>query len=186
MIAFRRPCADHRAILFAWVDRRAVDRRTPAALAHLDRCSECDREMAGVALAIVALRRMQLELAGVEPPADAWLRLRDRVTRRGDPWRWRATLGGMATSAMLVGVLVLPATVGGPAAGSPSPDLPSALAELRYESAYLARSRSGNLPASPRADRSSASVPRTYPDEIAQVRKEVTSAKPVRRPPEPI
>jgi hypothetical protein len=187
ILAFRRPCADHRAVLLDWVDRRETGPATPAALAHLDRCRSCEDELAGISLALVALRRIQEEVEAVEPSPDTWLRLRARITRRADPWRWRATLGGLATSAMLVGVLVMPVTIGTPATGPQSTDLPAELAELRDEARYLAAIRAGSLPpAIPRAIRDGGSVPRIYPDEIAQVRKEVTSAKPSGRPPEPI
>lgn len=185
-LAFHRPCADHRSVLLDFVDRRERSAATPAALAHLDRCRACEQELAGAALTIAALRRLHATLADAEPEPDAWLRLRRRVTRPVDPWRWRATLGGLATSAMLVAVLVMPVTIGQPATldnGLGLPDLP---ADLARESTYLASVRTGTLPPAPRVVRGGGSVPHVYPPEISQVRKEVTSAPPVVRLPEPI
>jgi hypothetical protein len=186
ILAFRRPCADHRAALLDFVDRRERTAATPAALAHLERCARCEQELADAALAIAGLRRLGAEARAVEPPSDAWLRLRGRIRRPVDPWRWRATLGGLATSAMLVAVLVLPSTLGGPNTRGFSlgvPDSPEA--QLREE-AYLASIRAGTLPPAPRMARVGVSVPHNYPPEIAKVRKEVTSAPLSVRSSEPI
>lgn len=185
ILAFRRPCAAHQGALLDWLDRRATGSATGPALDHLERCPTCEGVLAEVSLAIVALRRIEADAAAVEPPADAWLRLRERLGRPVDPWRWRASLGGLATSAMLVAVLVLPVTIGGPADAAQAPRLPGAIAQLQRESRYLASIRDGSLPPSPRLGWE-AGVPRIHPDEIAQVRKEVSSAKPTGRPPEPI
>lgn len=186
ILAPRRPCLDHRSVLLDFIDRRERSDATPVALAHLERCRDCEGELAQAALAISALRRLHAALADAEPEPDAWLRLRRRVTRPVDPWPWRATLGGLATSAMLVAVLVMPVTIGRPATldnGLGLPDLP---AELARESTYLAGVRVGTLPPVPRVVRGGGSLPRVYPPEISQVRKEVTSAPPVVRLPEPI
>lgn len=186
ILAFRRPCADHRSVLLDWVDRRATGPGMNAALAHLDRCRACEEEMAGAARAIVALRRMHDDLESVEPAADAWQRLRARVTRKRDPWPWRTTLGGLMTSAMLVAVLVMPVTIGTPATGPHAPQMPIELRELRREAAYLASIRAGQLPPAPVETRDAGSIPHVYPEEIAVVRKEVPPPKPSGRPPEPI
>ena len=186
ILAFRRPCADHRAALFAFVDRREISASTSEALDHLETCHTCIRELAATSLTIIALRRMCREIALVEPSADAWVRLRSRITRRVDPWRWRATLGGLATSALLVAVLVLPVTIGAPATVGRGLELPENLAGLRRESEYLASIRAGSLPPAPRVEHVSGSIPRSYPPEIAQVRKEVTPTPPPLRPAEPI
>ena len=186
ILPFRRPCADHRAVLLDWVDRRGTGAGTRRALDHLARCTACERELAGVALAIVALRRMEAGLQAIEPPPDAWLRLRARLERPVDPWRWRASLGGLATSAMLVGVLVLPVTLGGPAGPPQAPTMPGAIAQQLRETDYLAGVRDGSLPPTPRLTRDAGGVPRDYPDEIDEVRKEVPSDRLTGRPPEPI
>jgi hypothetical protein len=186
ILAFRRPCADHRPALLDFIDRGERTSATPAALAHLERCARCERELADAALAITGLRRIRDEIVAIEPPGDAWLRLRTRIRPPADPWRWRATLGGLATSAMLVAVLVLPSTVGGPGSSAYPIGIPDSPEAQQREQAYLASIRAGILPAAPRAARDSGSVPRNYPPEIAQVRKEVTSAPPSVRPSEPI
>ncbi len=186
ILAFRRPCADHRAALLDFVDRRERSDATAPALAHLERCRSCERELAETALTITALRRLQLEVQRLEPPPDAWPRLRARVAKPADPWRGRAALGGLATSALLVSVLVLPVTLGVPGARDLALARAETAAELRHEAAYLANTRVGSLPPAPRAEAGGGSIPRIYPPEIAQVRKEVTSAPPVVRLPEPI
>jgi hypothetical protein len=186
ILAFRRPCADHRAVLLDFVDRRERTAATPAALAHLERCARCERELSEAALAIAGLRRLRAEVETAEPSSDAWLRLRTRIRRPVDPWPWRATLGGLATSALLVAVLVLPSTVGGPNTRGYGLDIPDSRDARLRESEYLASIRAGTLPPVPRAVRDGGSVPQNYPPEIANVRKEVTSAPPSVRSSEPI
>jgi len=183
IIAFRRPCTAHQAALIDFVDRRELGSATSAALGHLDRCRSCEEDLAGIALAIAALRRLHRGVDTLEPPADAWLRLRSRIQRRGDPWRWRATLGGLTVSTLLVAVLVAPISFG--RQGSGRLPQPSWLAtELQLEATYLANVRSGDLPPGPQLIRGG--IPQNYPEEIREVRKEVASAKPVRRPAKPI
>ncbi len=185
MIAtFRRPCVDHRAALIDFVDRRERGPMTAAALGHLDRCRSCEEDLAGIAMAIAALRRLHHDVATVEPAADAWLRLRARIQRRGDPWRWRTTLAGLTTSTLLVGMLVAPISFGRHASeGLPAPAWLTS--ELRLEAQYLASVRVGDLPPAPRAVRGGG-IPQNYPDEIREIRKEVASAKPTGWSPKPI
>ncbi len=105
-------CAHHRAALLDFVDRREQGPATDAALAHLDRCRACESELTEIALAIAALRRLHAEVRTAEPPRDAWARLRAHVGRRPvAPWRWRLGIGGLMTSALLVGVLVGPLAI---------------------------------------------------------------------------
>ncbi len=186
MLAFRRPCPDHRAALYAWVDRREIAPGTAAALDHLDRCRHCEQELADAVLAVHALGRIRRELDAVEPPGDAWLRLRERVTRPRSPWRWRASLGGLATSSLLVAVLVLPTTLGGLPASAPDDPPPSPDVERRVEAEYLASIRTGTLPATPRVAHGGGSAMPMYPPEIAQVRKEVPAAPATGRSSQPI
>jgi hypothetical protein len=185
ILAFGNPCGTHRAALIDFVDRRALGSATAAALSHLDRCRACEEELSGIALAIAALRRLHREVEGEEPAADAWLRLRARVQRPIDPWRWRATLGGLASSVMLVAVLVGPTALGGRDLETASQE-PWLQQETRVEALYLAAIRAGDLPPTPRAVRGSGSIPRNYPDEIREVRKEVLAAKLNSRPPQAI
>ena len=186
ILAFRRPCADHRAALYAYVDRREIEAGTAAALHHLDRCRDCEQELADVVLAVHALARLRRELDAVEPPIEAWLRLRERVARPGNPWRWRASMGGLATSALLVAVMVLPSALEGRPTTEFGGALPSADAERRVEAEYLASIRTGTLPATPRAAHGGGSAMPMYPPEMVQVRKEVPAAPATGRSSQPI
>jgi hypothetical protein len=89
---------------------RPESRRDPATLAaldHLDRCRRCRADAEATALAVAALRRLAADSAGRAPAADAWPRLRARVDRDRTPRaQVRAVVGGLVTSAALVGVLV--------------------------------------------------------------------------------
>jgi hypothetical protein len=184
-LTFRNPCGTYRAALVDFVDQRALGSATAAALSHLDRCRACEEELSGIALAIAALRRVHREVDGEEPAADAWLRLRARVQRRSDPWHWRATLGGLAGSMMLVAVLVGPIALGGRDLDRTTLS-PWLLRETRVEAGYLAAIQAGDLPPTPRTWRGSGSIPRNYPEEIREIRKEVLAARPINRPPEAI
>jgi hypothetical protein len=186
ILAFRRPCADYRAALYAYVDRREIEAGTAAALHHLDRCRDCEQELADVVLAVHALARLRRELDAVEPPIDAWLRLRERVARPRNPWRWRASMGGLASSALLVAVLVLPSTLSGTPTSEAGAVVPRPEVERRVEAEYLASIRTGTLPATPRATYDAAGAMRMYPPEIAQVRKEVPAAPATGRSLQPI
>ncbi len=186
ILALRRPCAGHRAALVDFVDRRELRPATAAALAHLDRCPACEADLSRIALAIAALRRLHREVAVAEPPADAWLRLRARIQRPVDPWRWRATVGGLVMRTLLVAVVVGPQTLVRPVAEPQGPMPPGLLGDLRAETVYLTNARAGDLPPAPRVIRDATGVPVSYPAEIREYRKEVDSTKPSGRPPEPI
>ncbi len=79
MIDLGRGCSRHRPVLIDFVDRGEVHAETEAALAHLDDCARCTAAIESTILTVTALRRMGDEAASLEPSADAWLRLRDRV-----------------------------------------------------------------------------------------------------------
>jgi hypothetical protein len=107
-------CAAHRATLLDFVDRRerpgAVPAVTPAAthaaLAHLERCTECEEELAGIVRTIAALGRLRQAVADAEPPDGSWSGLLDRLSRPAPaPWRWRLSLGGLMMSAVAVALL---------------------------------------------------------------------------------
>jgi hypothetical protein len=118
MIAFGRDCHRHRSALTDFVDRRERGPATEAALEHLDRCDACVWDLEATAMTIMALRRLHDDAAPLEPPADAWDRLRARVERpRAAVWRWRASLAGVAVGAGLVGTLLAPASLLAPRAG---------------------------------------------------------------------
>ncbi|MFL5679177.1 MAG: hypothetical protein ACJ77B_01095 [Chloroflexota bacterium] len=185
ILRFRRACDDHRAALLDFVDRRAVEPRTARALAHLDHCRDCERELSQIALALVALRRLRLDIESAEPASDGWDRLRARIQRRAvDPWRWRASVGGLAVSSMLVAVLLAPMSIGRPSIAQMAPPAPgpAARAAARVEAAYLASIRAGTR--APETDESvDRSYPVNYPAEIREVRKEVDAASSSGRPP---
>ena len=187
MIALARTCSRHRPVLIDFVDRAEVRPETAAALRHLDGCAPCTEAIEATMLTITALRRLADEAGAAEPAADAWPRLRGRITG----WRrnpvFMSPLAGIAMSFAIVAVMVSPFRLGAAelaaSGGSALPtDRPTPLADRRIEAAYLALSRTP--PAS--AAETMGSVPQHLPHEILQVRKEVHSAKPSVRPPEPI
>ena len=102
-------CARHRAALLDFVDRRETSGATDAALAHLNRCAACEAELADIALAITALRRMAAEARSVRPPDDAWRRLRNRIDRPRTPaWVGRLSLGSLMLTAAVVAMILAP------------------------------------------------------------------------------
>jgi hypothetical protein len=104
-----RECGQHREALLAFADRREMGPGTDDALAHLERCRTCVRELEETAMAIAALRRLGAAAAPVEPAPDAWARLRARVDRpREALWRWRASIAGLALGGALVAMLLAP------------------------------------------------------------------------------
>jgi hypothetical protein len=105
----RAGCHRHADDLLAFADDRDIAAVDAAALAHLDTCPDCRREVEQAALAAVALRRLGAVAADVEPSADVWPRLQARLTRRPVAWRWRAPLAGLLVSAAVVAVALTPA-----------------------------------------------------------------------------
>ena len=191
MIELARSCGRHRAALLDFVDRGEIARETAAALAHLDRCPRCTAELESTMLTITALRRLGVEVATVEPSADAWPRLRARITGWSRVrWGLLSPTSGLALSVALVAVLVAPLRMGvsGGEVPSAAPGLHAAAfrAELRAERNYLALIRQVSLPASEPTVRPSGSLPRYYPDGIHPSRKEVSPAGPSGRPSEAI
>ena len=187
MIDLTRACSRHRPVLIDFVDRGEVRPETGAALAHLDRCTRCTEIVEGTMLTITALRRMGDEAATVEPPADAWPRLRIRI----QGWHRRpavmSPLAGAAMSFAIVAVLVLPIRLGGSGfvdptvAATPGSDRSVSPAERATEEAFMARQRT---PASIVIDDGAraSSYRRTYPDNIRPKQKEVDPAQSTGRP----
>ena len=188
MIDIGRSCSRYRPVLVDFVDRGEVRPETGLALAHLDGCRRCTEAIEATMLTITALRRLGDEVGGVEPGPDAWPRLRIRISS----WRRRpvfmSPLAGIAMSFAIVAVLIVPFRVGGgglvgtEASPTASTAPVTSLADRRIEAAYLALSRTPPATVSVAVG----SVPQNLPHEILQVRKEVHSAKPSVRPPEPI
>ena len=108
------PCAVHRTALHDFVDHRAgydpgSGRNLAAALDHLERCRDCEQQLAATALVIAALRRLADDVDTAEPPPDSWHRLSTRL----EPPRPRRSMlsspiAGLALSAGLVVAIVAP------------------------------------------------------------------------------
>ena len=110
-------CRRHRAALLDFVSSGSARAATAAALDHLDRCDRCLAELESTALAVAALRRIGSDVEHVEPPADAWPRLRERVVRwRAPRMGFMSPVAGMAMSIAIVAVSVLGS------AGLPAPE----------------------------------------------------------------
>ena len=112
-LPWRTPCETHRSALHDFVDHRAGydpgARDVASALDHLERCPDCERELAATALVIAALRRLADDVGTAEPSPDAWQHLVGRLDRR-KPRRLFLTspLAGLALSAGLVVAMVAP------------------------------------------------------------------------------
>lgn len=198
MIQFSVACARHRSALVDFVDHAEIGPATASALAHLDRCGRCTADLEAIVLTITALRRLGDEAARIEPAADAWPRLRNRLTRwRPASWRIMQPLAGTAMSLALVAVLIVPlrfgASTGEPASTtdrlSPSAGLTSTplnAADRRIESAYIATVRRLDSSAAGPGPvgESDIAFNRIYPDDIRPTRKEVGPAATAIRPSE--
>jgi len=189
VIDLGRSCTRYRPLLVDFVDRGEVSPETGAALAHLDRCGRCTEAIESTMLTITAIRRLGDDAATVEPSADAWPRLRVRITR----WRRRpalmSPLAGMAMSVAMVALLAMPFRLagGGPLA-SPltvrvSVDQSTSQAERAAEDAFLARQRlASKLPhVSPPAASITGIHRVNYPDNYRPARKEVDPVEPINR-----
>ena len=119
MIDLGGDCRRHRPALLDFVAGGEAGPTTPAALAHLDRCDRCRAELETTSLTVAALRRLGTELADVEPPADAWPRLRTTVSRwRAPRFPLMSPVAGMAMSLAIVVATVL----GGPGLPGSTPE----------------------------------------------------------------
>lgn len=113
MIDLTGSCRRHRAALIDFVDRGDLSDSAEAAFSHLERCGRCVSELEATALTITALRRLGDAMARQEPRADAWPRLRDRISRRGRARRvLMSPATGMAMSLAIVAVMVIPLSFG--------------------------------------------------------------------------
>ncbi len=105
-------CMRHRAELLALGERAERGPYTDAALDHLARCRRCEEDLTEIMLAGHAVRRLLAEAATVDPPVEAWERLRTRVQRPvASAWRARTSLAGVIVGAGLVAALVGPVAV---------------------------------------------------------------------------
>jgi hypothetical protein len=192
VIDLGRSCSRYRPLLVDFVDRGEVSAGTPAALAHLDRCGRCTEAIESTMLTVTALRRLGDEVAAVEPPADAWPRLRIRITSWPRRPMVMSPLAGVAMSFAIVAVLVLPFRVGGTSLLGPAATSTAVVyvapnaADRHREDAYIAVSHRPTANAAADADAPTGNYRRMYPDNYRPTRKEVSSAEPTGRPPEAI
>jgi hypothetical protein len=117
---FDRGCARYFPVLVEFVDGGRPGPETDSALAHLDRCPHCLDELEATALAVHGLRLLARNLHDVEPPPDAWARLRTRIEARA-PSRFllAARLSSAALTVGIVAALALPwAVARGDASGT--------------------------------------------------------------------
>jgi len=185
MIARRSGCERHRDALAALAERREPSPAGHAALEHVERCRDCSEALGELILTVFALRRLGREAAAVAAaletePDDAWTRLRFRIDRsrrltQEQAWRWRATLGGLATASLLVAAVVGPATIH-----------ITANRDWRTELGYVNAARTLTPDSAPGSQElGGGNVTRTmFPDGIRPERKEVQPGRPTTRLPE--
>ena len=189
MIALGRECQRHRPALVDFVDRGAVGPETARALRHLDHCARCTEAIESTILAITAVRRYADHVADVDPPVDSWPRLRERIVGLRRRSALSSPITGIAMSLAIVAVLAMPIRMTWLAPTAEPSAAVSSTANLtpeerRVETAYLAASR--RVASRPDVVAWAGIAPADYPREVWDVRKEVHSAKPSGRPPEPI
>ena len=185
-------CRRHAVGLTALAARREPIPHRTALFAHLERCDACAEQLQELTLMVVALSRIGELPAEASLGAAAWPRLRQRLERSragaaAIAWRWRTTLAGLATGAMVVAALVGPLAIHLPVGASgaePTGYGPRQIEALssRIEHAYLVDARAGRLTSLTSTEESLPGVPRRYPDGIAPVGKEVDS-RPSGHPP---
>lgn len=169
-------------------DGRAVD-----ALDHVGVCPACRQEAERLSLLVFQLRRLG-QAGSVEPgidpgfPADrSWQALRARIERGRVGWRqralrWRADLGGLVLSALVVAAAVGPMAVRAPFGGGGAEptggeadqwDRRAWLIEASYDAGR--RPDSTVTAAGSAQDPGSGwtSIPRAVPDRVLPIRKEV-------------
>lgn len=191
MIDVDRSCRRHRAALLDFVDHGEVGPRTRAALDHLERCTSCTTMLDATVLTLAALRRLGDEVAQVEPRADTWPGLRERIT----VWRpSRVSLvSPMAGMVMMVAFCAL--LVGRVSLGTkPTSDAASDIALLSgpsgsgisvvYTSSARRGADSANFAGS-MSPRGGVQPKIVYPDGDRPAPKEVLPHRSITRPTEP-
>lgn len=188
-------CRRHADALLEIVGGIDTGPSSTAALDHLEWCRPCSNELQDLALALVAFRRLDHvprpggEVGGAQADL-AWERLRARILRgraaaAGLAWRSRATLGGLATSALIVAAIVGPSALQFSWGGDAEPvGLSPAQAESfsrEVEAHYIWQSAAGSL-ADPVTVGAGTPGPRQYPDGIQPERKEVPARPSVHTP----
>lgn len=113
-------CARYRAALVAVATAAGSRAGTspggvdPDGARHLDQCTACRNEAQELALLSFAVQRVWHPAQDIEPPADAWPRLRERVSRRPvGLGRAASSIAGLALGAGLTIGLLAPIGLGG-------------------------------------------------------------------------
>ncbi|HVA87916.1 MAG TPA: hypothetical protein VNF73_16540 [Candidatus Saccharimonadales bacterium] len=148
----RTDCDRFRPSLVALLDRASADATPTALRRHVERCPECEAALAELTLTGFAVRRGLTASKSIEPPSDAWPRLRARVTRRGPRLSGAASsVAGLAIGAALAVAMVVPFSQPNVSdavtqevglevivtSGAPSPPIPRSGPEERAESQWL-------------------------------------------------
>lgn len=100
-------CRRYQDVLLDLAEVQVAAPGVDEALAHLDRCEACERDLAQTAIVVSALRRIRDDMRAAEPGPDAWPRLRARVAARPRPWQ-PGKLSGLLAGAGLVLLLIVP------------------------------------------------------------------------------
>jgi hypothetical protein len=186
-----RTCRRHRAALFDFVDHGLMGPQTGEALAHLEGCDSCTELLDSTVLAIAALRRLGDEAARIEPPPDAWPRLRARLTtRRPSRVSFVSPLGGMVMTIALAAILVAPlrlshgSTTDGLGDSVGPSDRTSSAAIAVYTSSARRGTDGSNSPDSPKS-RAEVQPRLIQPDGGRPATKEVQPSRSNVRPAEP-
>jgi len=112
-------CDRVRPLLVNLVDATSADvapGTRDAIRAHVECCRACESALADLVLTGYAVRRAFGSAESVEPPADAWPRLRSRVVRRSPRLGFAgSSLSGLVIGAAVALVLVIPFSVPKPA-----------------------------------------------------------------------
>lgn len=102
-------CRRYQDVLLDLAEVQVAAPGVDEALAHLDRCEACERDLAQTAIVVSALRRIRDDMRAAEPGPDAWPRLRARVASGpARPWQ-PGKLSGLLAGAGLVLLLIVPA-----------------------------------------------------------------------------
>jgi len=146
-------CVIHRPALVDFVERQALGPDSPAALDHLARCAPCERDLTEVAQTVFALRRLGAHAGEVEPPADGWTTLRERIERSqraadDAARRFRRAFGGAVVAVAVAALVAIPSLTGTLTSGigdelAVSPAARPASAEMRRYDPYAQRLTEG-------------------------------------------
>jgi len=155
-----------------------------AAQDHARRCRACRAEATETALVLIRIQRWARDSTRVDSPAEMWPRLRARIEAsqlrgREAAWRARASVIGLITSTLLVGIVVGPLTMSGTAAGWAAPQEPSGLSSRdrfvgQIELRYVQQAQRGVVRPSATVEIGATSGQRLLPDGIRTAPKEVS------------